>query len=71
MIVRDEDHVNRRQIGKGEARIAYPSRPQMSERARTIGIDGVREDVESRKLNEESNVVDEGQCNPALLKTRR
>jgi len=69
VIVRDEDQMDRRQIGEGESRITHASRPQMPKRTRALGIDGIRQDVESGKLDEEGNVIDESKRDLALLET--
>jgi hypothetical protein len=71
VVVRDEDHMNRWQIGEGKARIAHAPRTKVSEWARTLGINGIRKKVESRKLDEEGNVIDERQRNLALFEARR
>lgn len=60
MIMRKQDHIDRWQIGQGDARRRHPARPGKGEWAGTIGPDRVSEDVQPANLDQQRGVADHG-----------
>jgi len=70
MIVCHEYDVNRWQILKCESRIAHPSRADAAEWARTLLIDRIGQHIESAKLDQKGDVIDERERNLAGSEAR-
>ena len=70
VVVRHQHGIDRRQGGPGDPWRVHPLRPGPGERARTVGPDGIHQQVEPGDLHQQAGMADQGHAQPGDTRRR-